>query len=112
MRSFFNNNKSNNFKNNQSYYNNWRHIAHIYDGGTVYAYVDGVQRLVVNRELNTMSRTFTFGHFGESTHGWNNDHFVGLLDDFRVYKDAFHRMKSLYSMGMDWVIYPSGQKSP
>jgi len=91
MRSFYNNNSQyNNFKNNQSYYNNWRHIAHIYDGRTVYVFVDGVQRLVVNRELNTMSRTsLTFGHFGDSDRGWNNDHFVGLPDDFRVYNDAF-----------------------
>ena len=112
MRSFYNNNsKYNNFKNNPNgYLNTWRHISHIYDGRTVYVFVDGVQRLVVNRELNTMSRTsLTFGHFGNSTRGWNNDHLIGLLDDFRVYNDAFSQdeVALLYGNGLgDLSIQP------
>ena len=87
-RSFYNR-QSNNFSNPKSYHNTWRHIAHVYDGSNVLAYVDGVLRLSAVHSLDTKSRTaLTFGHFGESTRGWNNDHFVGQMDDFRVYNDA------------------------
>ena len=84
----------------------WKHIAHIYDGDRVKAYVDGQEVLNTQQtDISTMSRTpLSFGYFDQNRTNWYATNFVGLMDDFRSTTLPLANPKSLNFMGMVQVM--------
>jgi alpha-tubulin suppressor-like RCC1 family protein len=64
--------------------NTWHHIAIVRDSGTIYAYIDGIQRLTMNGSDN-LNQTFAFV-IGNWVVGGSSVSFGGYISDFRVVK--------------------------
>ena len=95
----------------------WKHIAHIYDGERVKAYVDGLEVLNTQQtDVSTMSRIpLSFGYFDVNRTNWYATNFVGLMDDFRVYNIALSQSEidQLYGNGAgDVSIVPNLSVDP
>jgi len=65
-------------------YFEWVHFGHVHDGINTKIYADG--KLVVDWAKTIDTPDTNPFHVG--CYGWNNDHFDGVIDDFRLYDRA------------------------
>lgn len=67
-------------------YGDWAHIAGVYDGVNVKIYVNGVLRGTAAQTGNVLQRTQPF-YVG--SHGGPGEYMKGVIDEIRIYDDAF-----------------------
>lgn len=67
-------------------YGDWAHIAGVYDGVNVKVYVNGALRGTAAQTGNVLQRTQPF-YVG--SHGGPGEYMKGVIDEIRIYDDAF-----------------------
>jgi len=90
--------------------NGWQHVACTYDGSTVRGYVDGVEVFSANRSgaLSTDQPVA----IGYNVTGGATRHFIGQIDDVRVYDEALSRNEVELVMGAEPTAEPEPTTDP